>query len=127
VIPFVDAFGKVGTVPPLQILNDVPKLNVGVMFGATVTVNEVGLAHCPPVGVNVYVADAWLFTTEGFHVPLTPFEDVVGSVGTLAPAQIEREVPKLNAGVTIGLTVTVNVAGTAHWPIAGVNVYVSEF
>jgi hypothetical protein len=49
----VDVFGKTGTAPPAHILNDVPKLKVGVMFGATVTVNVVGNAHCPPVGVKV--------------------------------------------------------------------------
>ena len=39
--------------PPAQIVNDVPKLNVGVMFGFTVTVNVVGTAHWPAVGVKV--------------------------------------------------------------------------
>lgn len=45
VIPFVDVFGNVGTVPPAQTDNNVPKLNVGVMFGVTVTENVAGLAH----------------------------------------------------------------------------------
>jgi hypothetical protein len=31
----------------------VPKLNVGVIFGLTVTANDVVVAHCPGVGVNV--------------------------------------------------------------------------
>ena len=44
-IPFADVVGKVGTVPPAQIVNVVPKLNVGVRFGFTVTVNVVGTAH----------------------------------------------------------------------------------
>ena len=48
-------------------------------------------------------------TTEGLHVPTTPFVDVVGKAGTVLPAQIVSDVPKLNAGVSIGLTVTVNV------------------
>jgi hypothetical protein len=39
---------------------------------------------------------------------------VVGNVGTVAPAQIVDDVPKLNAGVTIGLTVTEKVAVIAH-------------
>jgi hypothetical protein len=38
-------------------VNEVPKLNVGVMFGFTVTVNVAVVAHCPAVGVNVYVAE----------------------------------------------------------------------
>ncbi len=45
VMPLVDDVGNVGTVPPLQMLSDVPNENVGVMFGDTVTVNEVELAH----------------------------------------------------------------------------------
>jgi hypothetical protein len=53
VIPLVDVVGKVGTVPPLHIVNEVPKLNVGVMFGLTVTVNVAGFAHSPELGVNV--------------------------------------------------------------------------
>jgi hypothetical protein len=53
VILLVDVVGNVGTVPPEQIANAVPKLNVGVMFGFTVTVNVAGTAHCPAVGVNV--------------------------------------------------------------------------
>jgi hypothetical protein len=40
-----DIVGKVGTVPPAQIVSDVPKVNVGVMFGVTVTVNVAGTAH----------------------------------------------------------------------------------
>ena len=43
-----------------------------------------------------------------------PFVDVVGNVGTVAPAQIVDDVPKLNAGVTIGLTVTTKVVAVAH-------------
>jgi hypothetical protein len=54
---FVDVVDKEGTVPPVQILSEVPKLNVGVMFGFTVTVNVAVVAHCPAVGVNVYVAE----------------------------------------------------------------------
>ena len=52
-----DAAGNDGTVPPAQIVRVVPKLNVGVMFGFTVTVNVVDRAHCPAVGVNVYMPE----------------------------------------------------------------------
>ena len=45
VILLFDVLGNVGTVPPAQSDNDVPKLNIGVMFGFTVTVNVAGLAH----------------------------------------------------------------------------------
>ena len=127
VIPFVDVFGKIGTLPPAQITSEVPKLNVGVMLGATVTVNVTGSEHAPAEGVNVYTPEAWLSTVAGLHVPVIPFVEVVGKEGTLAPAQIESEVPKLKTGVIIGLTVTLNAVVVAHWPIDGVKVYVSEF
>jgi hypothetical protein len=45
VIPLVDVAGNVGTIPPAQIVSDVPKLNVGGMFGFTVTVKLVVVAH----------------------------------------------------------------------------------
>ena len=53
VIPLPEVDGKVGTVPPSQMVNEVPKLKVGVILGVTLTVNDVELAHCPPEGVNV--------------------------------------------------------------------------
>ncbi len=58
---------------------------------------------------------------------MIPLADVVGNAGTDSPAQIVMLVPKLNVGVILGLTVTVNVAGTAHNPAVGVNVYTAEF
>jgi hypothetical protein len=53
VIPFEEVVTNVGTVPPSQMDKAVPKPNVGVMLGATVTVNAAVVAHCPAVGVNV--------------------------------------------------------------------------
>ena len=53
VILFADNAGKTGTFSPEQIVNDVPKLNMGVIFGFTVTANVVGVAHNPAVGVKV--------------------------------------------------------------------------
>lgn len=55
-IPLAEVVGKDGTPAPAQIVSDVPKLNVGVMFGFTVTKIEVDVAHCPATGVKVYVA-----------------------------------------------------------------------
>jgi hypothetical protein len=62
-------------------------------------------------------------------VPVIPFVDVPGNAGTEAPIQMDREVPKLKAGVRIGFTVTVNVAVVIHCcgVALGVNVYVDEF
>lgn len=53
VIPLSEVAGKEGTAPPLQMTSEVPKLNVGGIFGLTVTVNVVVVAHCPDVGVKV--------------------------------------------------------------------------
>jgi hypothetical protein len=62
-----------------------------------------------------------LLTTDGLHEPTTPFDDVLGNVGTLAPAQIVELVPKLNVGVTFGFTTTVNIPVFAHCPDSGIN------
>ena len=53
---------------------------------------------------------------------MIPLSEMTGNVGTTPPAHIDNVVPKLNTGVAFGLTVTVNVAGNAHNPAAGVNV-----
>jgi len=72
------------------------------------------------------VPELVLLTVAGFHVPVIPLLEVFGSVGTALPEQIVDD-PKLNVGVTFGLTVTLNVVGSAHRPADGVNVYVPEF
>ena len=61
-------------------------------------------------------------TTAGLQVPVTPFEDDPGRTGTVPPAQKEALVPNENAGVMMGLTVTVKLAGLAQTPAFGVNV-----
>ena len=122
VIPLEDVPGNVGTVPDAQMVDDVPKLNTGKMFGLTVTVKEVDRAHCPTVGVKLYVPEFWVLTVEGLQVPVIPFPDVVGNAGTVPPAQMVNVVPKLNVGTMLGFTVTVNVAGKAQTPAVGVNV-----
>lgn len=53
VTPFVEVVGNDGTVPFAQIARLVPKLKTGVIIGFTVTLNVVGVAHKPAVGVNV--------------------------------------------------------------------------
>ena len=51
VIPLLDVVGNAVNVPPEQM--GATALNVGVMFGLTVIVNVVVVAHCPAVGVKV--------------------------------------------------------------------------
>jgi hypothetical protein len=126
VIPLEDVAGKAGTVPPEQIVSDVPKANTGTVLVFTVTVKLAVVAHCPADGVNVYTPDAVLLTVDGLQVPVMPLADVVANEGTDPPSQIVNDVPKLNAGVILALTVTLKVAVVAHCPAAGVNVYTPE-
>jgi len=51
VIPLFDVVGNGLSVAPEQI--GATAVNVGVMFGLTVIVNVVVVAHCPAAGVNV--------------------------------------------------------------------------
>lgn len=113
-IPFVDVVGRAGAVLPAQIVRAVPKLNDGVNTGFTVTVKLAVFAHWLLAGVNVYVPEEVLETTEGFQVPVIPFTEVAGSVGTLPLLQIVKEVPKLKVGVVLGVTVTNIDDVTAH-------------
>ena len=56
------------------------------MFGVIVTVLVCVVAHCPAVGVKVYVVVEVLLIT-GDHVPEIPFIELVGSGGIVAPLQ----------------------------------------
>ena len=51
VMPLVEVVGNAVRVAPEQI--GATAVNVGVMFGLTVIVNVVVVAHCPAVGVKV--------------------------------------------------------------------------
>jgi hypothetical protein len=67
-----------------------------------------------------------LSIVDGLQLPLILLSDVAGSEGTVPPAQMVSVVPKPNTGVILGVTVTVNVVGSAHCPAVGVKVYVPE-
>ena len=108
VMPFVDVVGNV-KFPPLHI--GAMGANCVVTDGVTVTVLVAAIAHCPAVGVNVYVVVA-LLLNAGAQVPLILFIEVVGNV-TTPPLQI------VVSGLTIAVapgafTVTVIVAVVAH-------------
>ena len=117
VIPLFDVVGKAPSVAPEQI--GATALNVGRMFGLTTIVKVAVVAHCPAVGVNVYVVVAVLFSA-GAHVPVMPSLDVRGNAASVAPEQIGATA--VNVGVTFGVTVMSNVVVVAHCPAVGVNV-----
>lgn len=50
-----------------------------------------------------------------------PLSDVVGSVGTVCPAQMVLLVPKLKLGVMFGFTVSVKVVPRTQPGVLGVN------
>ncbi len=99
VMELLDEVGKVGTIPPEQILKVVPKVNVGVVCGVIVTINVVVLAHCPASGVKVYVPLLALSTIAGDHEPERELLEEVGNEGTIPPEQILNVVPKVKVGV----------------------------
>jgi hypothetical protein len=119
VMPLLEVVGSADKVTPEQI--GATAVNVGVMFGLTVIVNVAVVAHCPAVGVNVYVVVAVLFKA-GAQEPVMPLLEVVGNAVSVAPEQIGATA--VNVGVMFGLTVIVNVAVVAHCPAVGVKVYV---
>ena len=61
-----------------------------------------------------------VLSRAGAHVPVIPLLDVVGRADKVAPEQIGATA--VNVGVTLALTVMVNVAVIAHCPGSGVNV-----
>ena len=66
------------------------------------------------------MAEVVLLTVAGLQVPETPLIEVVGRSGAVALGHIGAMT--LNIGMTLGLTVTVNVVVDAHCPASGVNV-----
>ena len=105
-----------GFAPPAHIGAITP--NVGVTPVEIVTTVVAFTAHCPVVGVNVYVV-VFELSNAGDHVPVIPSMEVAGN-GSAPPAHIEAITP--NVGVTPVEIVTTVVAFTAHCPAVGVNV-----
>ena len=116
---FVELVGKIGATAPEQIA--VTAVKVGVTFGVTITDKVFVVAHCPTVGVKVYVPLAVLLTKED-QVPVIAgvFVEFVGKIGAVAPEQIAATAAKV--GVTFGFTVTDKVVVLAHCPAVGVKV-----
>ena len=116
-IAFIEVVGKAASGSPEQIA--ATGLNVGVVDAFTFIMSVVVVAHCPAVGVKVYVVVARLFNA-GDQVPLIPFVDVVGKAASGSPEQIPAT--GLNVGVVDEFTFIVSVVVVAHCPTVGVKV-----
>ena len=111
VIPLLDVVGNADNTAPEHIA--ATGVNVGVIFALTVIVSVAVVAHCPAVGVNVYVVVVVLFSA-GAHVPVIPLLDVVGNGDNTAPEHIAATA--VNVGVIFGSIVTDVVAVTPGQP-----------
>ena len=109
VIPLFDVVGNGNKVPPAQMAGTCVKL--GCVFGFTKMVIVPSEAHCPPLGVKVYVVVKELFKA-GVQVPVMPLFDVVGNGNKVPPAQILGACVKL--GVMIGFTTMVMLVVVPH-------------
>ena len=116
-IPLFEIVGRGVNASPLQI--GATAVKVGTIFGFTVIVNVVVDAHCPEVGVNVYVVVNELFNA-GNHVPVIPLFEVVGKALRFCPMHIGATAVKV--GVIIGFTKIERVAIVAHCSSFGVKV-----
>jgi hypothetical protein len=72
-----------------------------------VTSISTGAAHCPWLGVNVYVPALVLLTVAGSQAPVILFEDVVGNTGGVELRQMTSGIS--NTGVIELVIVTVVV------------------
>ncbi|RQO30959.1 hypothetical protein DBR32_09630 [Taibaiella sp. KBW10] len=81
VTPFVEVVGSGLKLAPAQ--TGATCVNTGVV-PFTVMVIVTSVAHCPAVGLKVYVVVVVLFKA-GDQVPVTPFVEVVGKGLIIAP------------------------------------------
>jgi hypothetical protein len=117
VYPLREVVGKAVNVPPSHI--GATAVKVGRIFGFTVMLRVAVVAHCPAVGVNVYVVVVVL-SKVGDQVPVYPLREVVGKAVNVPPSHIGATA--VNVGSIFGFTVMVSVAVVAHCPAVGVKV-----
>jgi hypothetical protein len=116
-MPLLDVVGNGDRVAPEHI--GPTAVNVGVTLGLTVIVKVAVVAHCPAVGVKVYVVVVVL-SKAGAQLPVMLLLEVVGSGDRVAPEHIGATA--VNVGVMLEFTTIVIVAVVAHCPAVGVNV-----
>ena len=100
----VELAGNIGAVVPLQKAGIAAK--VGVVGVVTVVVKVAVVAHCPAVGVKVYVPPVVLLIVAGLHVPVIVgvLVELAGNVGAVVPLQKAGIAAKV--GVVCTLIVT---------------------
>ena len=109
VMPLLDVVGKAVKVAPEHI--GATAVNVGVTFGLMVIVKVAVVAHCPTVGVKVYVVVVVLSKVDA-QIPVMPLLEVVSNKAKVAPEHIDPTA--VNVGVMLELTTIVNVVVVAH-------------
>jgi hypothetical protein len=123
VMPLAEMVGKTGATEFWH--NGPIAINWG-SVGAIISMSSgTGVAHCPSVGVNVYVAvpAVNVLIVAGVQVPVMPLIEVAGKTGT---ALFWHKGPiALNSG-SVGAVISMS-SGTevAHCPSVGVNVYIA--
>jgi hypothetical protein len=110
VMPLVEVVGNIGATEPLQKAGMAAK--DAAVFELTVIFKVAVVAHCPALGVKVYMPEAVLLTVAGLQVPVILLREVSGSIGATAPLQ--KAGMAVNVGVALGVTVIFNVTGVAH-------------
>jgi hypothetical protein len=118
-IPFKEVVGNGDNVSPEHIAGTWVKEGIPRLL--TVMVIVAVIAHSPAAGVNVYVVVAVLFKA-GDHEPVIPLFEVMGNGDSRSPEHMAAIC--VNVGVVLAFTVMVIFVTVAHWPAAGVKVYV---
>src|SRR4030095_11623860 len=122
VMPFVDDAGRAGAVLFWQ--SGPIWANAGVICVVITTSIVATDPHWPAAGVKVYVVVpvVAVLIVAGLHVPVMPLVDAAGRAGAVLFWQSGPI--WANAGVIWVAITTSIVVVAAHWPAAGVKVYV---
>ena len=119
VIPFNDVTGKLGAVDPWQ--RGPITENEGSTGASTIMFKGELVAHCPAVGVNVYVVvPGVVVLTKAFQLPVIPLSETEGNTGAVDPSQ--NGPTGANDGITGAITVMSKGKLLAHNPAVGVKV-----
>jgi len=120
-VPAMLLFDVAGSIGAVEFWHtDAICVKVGIMAVLMVMSIVAVVAHCPALGVKLYVAIPVpdVFIVAGLHVPLMLLFDVVGSTGTVAFWHNDTICVKV--GVTAVRIVMSIVAVVAHCPAVGV-------